>query len=274
MMKCLYASARSASVLLGETGDYELPRPVSLRLNGRDMGRESRSVRSFYGLWPDTEYTLACAAENGETEELTFRTGPETHSLNVRRFGAAGDGDHDDTAALQAAILCCPAGGRVLIPAGNYKTGPLFLKSHVTVEWQEGAVFSLLTDRSRFPILPGVTYATAEGGPDYLLGSWEGNPLDSFASALTGIGVEDVHLIGPGVIDGRAPQGDWWQNHKIKKGAYRGRLLYLRDCKNIFVPPGTCTPPSARTWASTASTWRPPPSAPTPTASTPKAAPT
>ena len=46
----------------------------------------------------------------------------------------------DDTAALQAAVSCCPEGGRVLLPAGTYLSGPLFLKSHMTLELKKGAV--------------------------------------------------------------------------------------------------------------------------------------
>ena len=113
-------------------------------------------------------------------------------------------------------------------------TGPLFLKSHITIEWKKDATLSLLTDRNRFPILPGVTFPTDEGA-DYLLGSWEGNPLDCFAAALTGIGVEDVHLIGEGIIDGRAQAGDWWIEPKKKRAAYRPRLFYLRDCRRVTV---------------------------------------
>ena len=233
-MKTLFVSSRSCCVLLDPQGDYYAREPRTLYLNGREIGAEERSVISLYGLWPDTDYTLESRTEGGVAETLSFHTDAEYCTLNVRRFGALGDGEHDDTAMLQAAILCCPAGGRVLIPAGNYRTGPLFLKSHITVELAPNAVLSLLADRMAFPILPGVTRTTDEGD-EYLLGSWEGNPLDSFAAALTAIDVEDVRIIGPGVVDGCAQQSDWWVNPKIKRVAYRGRLLYTRNCRDITV---------------------------------------
>ncbi len=231
-MQVLFVSSRSCSVLLEENGDYELRKPLCLKLNEEPRGEETRSVVSFFDLQPDTAYTLT-AARDGEAEKrISFRTLKETVSLDVRRFGAAGNGEHDDTPALQAAILCCPPGGRVMIPRGTYRTGPLFLKSGITLELKEGAVLALRTDREAFPILPGVTFT--ENG-EYLLGSWEGNPLDSFASALTGIGVEDVKVIGRGIVDGCASAENWWKDPKRKKGAWRGRLLYLRDCRNITV---------------------------------------
>lgn len=233
-MRCLEVTARSAAVLLDENGYHEMERPARLTLNGRDLGEEKRSVRSLYGLWPGSGYTLRME-KDGEAREISFRTPEEACTLNVRRFGARGDGAHDDTAALQAALLCCPSGGRVLIPRGTYRTGPLFLKSHITVEWEAGAEMRLLTDPKRHPILPGVTFPTREGGADYLLGSWEGNPLDCYAGALTGIGVEDVRLIGEGVIDGQAREAGWWDDPKGKPGAYRGRLLFLKDCRDITV---------------------------------------
>ncbi|BCT93322.1 hypothetical protein LYSHEL_23460 [Lysobacter helvus] len=41
--------------------------------------------------------------------------------LDVRKYGAFGDGVHDDTAAFNAAIKALPAdGGTVTVPAGNY----------------------------------------------------------------------------------------------------------------------------------------------------------
>ena len=234
-MKCLFVSVRSCTVLLDAQGDYYAKTPRRLVLNGKTINeKEDRSVFSLYGLWPDTEYTLEAFRDGQKDERLTFRTEKEVCSLNVKRFGAKGDGEKDDTAAIQAAILSCPSGGRVLIPAGNYITGPLFLKSHITIEFKSGAALLLKTDRTEFPILPGMTRTTDEEG-EFLLGSWEGNPLDAFASAITGIGVEDVKIIGPGVVDGRAQESDWWVNPKIKRGAYRPRLFYLKGCKGVTV---------------------------------------
>lgn len=227
-MELLFATSRSAAIRLFDGGKYHTLKPHSLFLNGKPFGETSRTITSLWNLLPDTEYTV----EAKGFQPLRFRTAKESVSLDVRRFGAKGDGLGDDTAALQTAILCCPENGRVRIPAGDYLTGPLFLKSHITIEFQQGARLLLHTDRSRFPVLPGSTL-TPDG--EYLLGSWEGNPLDSFASAITGVEVEDVRLIGPGVIDGQAPLSDWWHNPKIRRGAWRPRLLFLTRCQNITV---------------------------------------
>ncbi len=226
-LSCLFTTSRSAALKLFDGGKYNTLKPYRLLLNGEPLMETNRTITSLYGLKPDTEYRISVA--DGE-ENITIRTLPETVSLNVRHFGAVGDGVHDDTAAIQAAITCCPAGGRVRIPAGDYLVTPIFLKSHITIELQEGAKLLLHTDRSRFPILPGVTFTQGE---DYLLGTWEGNPLDCYTSAITGVDVEDVRIIGPGVVDGQAPLGDWWVQHKVRRGAWRPRMLFLCRCQNI-----------------------------------------
>ena len=233
-MKVLYCGARSVTVLLDGEGLYIARRPRRLFLNGRDAGEERRSVCSLFGLWPDTEYVLESRDEDGTCESLSFRTKSESCTLDVRRFGAKGDGEHDDTPMLQAAILCCPEGGRVVVPRGDYCTGPLFLKSDMTLEIQEGARLLLQTDRNRLAVLPGVTRRTDDQG-EVLLGLFEGNPLDCFAGALNGIGIRNTAVVGQGEIDGRADRGDWWQEPKKKIGAFRGSLLFLQRCENVTV---------------------------------------
>ena len=233
-MRLLFVSPRSAGVLLDPEGLYEAREKHVLFLDGDRLGEEYRSVASLFGLEPDTEYTLEARTDSGEAESLTFRTKKELCCLDVRSFGARGDGETDDTAMLQAAILCCPDSGTVRIPAGDYVTGPLFLKSHMTLEIADGAALRLLTNRARFPVLPGDTPADNEKG-EILLGMFEGVPADGFAAALNGIGVTDVNIVGEGVIDGRAQESDWWADPKVIRTASRGNLFYTQRSRGITV---------------------------------------
>ncbi|MGO4220340.1 right-handed parallel beta-helix repeat-containing protein [Lysobacter sp. TAF61] len=63
--------------------------------------------------------------------------------LNVRNRGAYGDGIHDDTTAIQAAIDALPSdGGTILIPAGTYVIDPtrnLRLRSRMHLQLADGA---------------------------------------------------------------------------------------------------------------------------------------
>ncbi len=233
-LKKLFVSARSVTIEVADGGLYNTQKPYRVTLNGVDVGEATTVVHSIYGLWPDTSYELQVWDGNTLLGEMLLRTDRESFTLNVRKFGAVGDGVHDDTPAIQAAINTCPKNGRVLIPAGEYHVLPIFLKSHVRIEVQKGATLYLDTDRSRFPILPGMIRSTDEKS-DLNLGSWEGNPLDMFAAFISGNGVEDVVLYGEGVLDGQGDKADWWVNHRTKRGAWRPRMFFINDCEDVTV---------------------------------------
>lgn len=234
MGKILHLGGRFVSAMFEDGGLYHTQTAYRLLLNGTPAGKMATVVHTVYGLKPDTDYVLEAYAGDALVARWSFRTKPESVTLNVRDFGAVGDGIHEDTAAIQAAILCCPPDGRVLMPAGRYLVHPLFLKSHQSVEIAKNAVLLLERDRRRFPILPGMVLSTNET-EDYNFASWEGNPLDCFASLLTGMNVEDVTVYGEGVLDGQADKSDWWVNPREKRGAWRGRMVFLNRCHHVHL---------------------------------------
>ena len=61
--------------------------------------------------------------------------------LDVTKYGAVADGKTNDAAAIQKAIDACnkAGGGTVYLPAGNYLSGSLQLKSNVTLHLSPGA---------------------------------------------------------------------------------------------------------------------------------------
>jgi len=72
------------------------------------------------------------------------------HEVDVRSFGATGDGQTDDTAALQAAIDSVADGGTITIPDGTYMVnavgddGGLQLHSNQTLELTDGAILEVI----------------------------------------------------------------------------------------------------------------------------------
>ena len=233
-VKKLFVTARSVTLELPDGGLYNTKQPYRILVNGEEWGTANTVVHSIYGLWPDTKYVVKVLDESGEVGRITFRTEEESYTLNVRRFGAVGDGVHDDTPAIQAAINVCPKKGRVLIPAGDYHVLPIFLKSHVRIEIQKGARLLLETDRTKFPIMPGMTLSTDET-TDLNLGSWEGNPLDTFASFIYAYQVKDVVIYGEGLLDGQADKTDWWVEHRTMRGAWRPRMFFINDCEDVTI---------------------------------------
>jgi len=87
------------------------------------------------GMWADAgganrAWIEARSVTSGETITASVRDW-----LNVKDFGAQGDGAADDTAAIQAALAACPMGGIVYLPAGAYRTSaPLTIPPAVTLQ--------------------------------------------------------------------------------------------------------------------------------------------
>ena len=153
-MKTLFVSAVSACFELENDTAYYAPEGFDVLLDHQKQFSCETNVFSLFGLEPDREYTLSIEGAAG-TEEILFRTSAERCAVNVKDFGAKGDGVHDDTAAIQTAILYLPEGGRLFFPKGTYLCRPLTLKSHMTLELPEGARLLGWPKREDYPIVPG-----------------------------------------------------------------------------------------------------------------------
>ncbi|MBR5421622.1 MAG: glycoside hydrolase family 28 protein [Lachnospiraceae bacterium] len=224
---------RSVTIERKNDERFETALECTVFVEGKEFCRTKRNVITVDGLEPGREYEIAIREGDAAPVSHTIRTEEESFLLNVRSFGACGDGKKNDTSALQAAIACCPVFGTVYVPAGTYLTGPLFLKSRMSLWIDEGAVLLGDTDRTHYPVLPGMTRGLYDNEKEYNLSSWEGNPLDSFASLITALDAEELSIIGRGTIDGNAQNADWWQEPKKKRIAWRPKLVSLIRCRKV-----------------------------------------
>ncbi len=73
--------------------------------------------------------------------------------FNITSFGAVGNGSTNNTVAIQAAIDSCnhAGGGIVEVPAGNFLTATVFLKSNVTIHLAQGATITGSGTTSDYP---------------------------------------------------------------------------------------------------------------------------
>ena len=233
-LRVLFAEARSLVIQVADgEADYNTE-AYEVWVDGAYRFTSSKTIEILYNLEPDTLYRIQIKRDGLSVREAVVHTKREYVVLNVRSFGAKGDGVSDDTLCIQAALLTCPAGGRVLIPAGTFRFTNLFLKSDITVEIGKGAVLSAIPDRDRLPVLPG-RIGSCDGTEEFLPASWEGEPQDCFASLITGMYVENVTVCGQGVLEGNADFGNWWTNDPVKKKPGRPRMLFFNHCKNIAV---------------------------------------
>lgn len=112
-------------------------------------------------------------------------------SVNVKTFGAKGNGTTLDTKAIQKAVDHCTAqgGGTVWFPAGRYLTTTVFLKDNVTLDIPAGTTILGATDISLYPVLtPKIPYYSNDN-IHFALFYAEGN--------------QNISLRGNGIIDGQ-----------------------------------------------------------------------
>lgn len=132
----------------------------------------------------------------------------------ITDYGAATDGQADCTEAIRRAIEACSqaGGGRVVVPAGSFLTGPIHLKSRVELHLDGGATLRFKTDPNAY--LPAV-FTRFEG-----MECWNYSP---FIYALE---QEDIAVTGEGVLDGQAGAENWW-GWTRRQGSARGRLVRM-----------------------------------------------
>jgi hypothetical protein len=142
--------------------------------------------------------------------------------LDVRDFGAKGDGSTKDTKAIQAAIdKAAAAGGTVTIPPGRYVSGTIHLRSNLTLRIEGGATLVFSPDDEDFdpfeplpyhmaaqpkkqePQVSFVAHTLLERRRLSAPPAWDDTETTYFHYALlSGDGVHDVNIEGPGAIDG------------------------------------------------------------------------
>ena len=134
----------------------------------------------------------------------------------VTAFGAKADGTTDCTDSLRKAIGAChdAGGGRVVVPAGRYLTGPIHLRSRVNLHLASGATL-LFSTNPRF-YLPAV------------FTRWEGVELMNYSPLIYAFEQRDIAITGSGTLDGQAADENWWR-WKGGRGAADGTQTAARD---------------------------------------------
>jgi polygalacturonase len=127
-----------------------------------------------------------------------YAAGP---SFNIRDYGATTNASKPVTDAIRGAIRAAKeaGGGTVVIPAGNYVSGPIELVSNLTLDVEAGAL--LWFPAQSLPIAEGRQQSIEALTPVPLIG---------------GRNLENVTITGRGVL--ASDNGDWMQMHPRQKG--------------------------------------------------------
>jgi polygalacturonase len=136
-VKSKYALQRAQGFFFPATG-------VSNRRNFNNTSR--RKVLTIAASLALSTVTLPAFAANWWTQTPSISIG--STSLNVRNFGAMGNGSTDDTTAIQTAINRLPStGGTIVVPAGTYMINALkgiSLRSHTRLSLATGATLKAI----------------------------------------------------------------------------------------------------------------------------------
>ncbi|AWW33296.1 glycoside hydrolase family 28 protein [Echinicola strongylocentroti] len=119
-------------------------------------------------------------------------------TFSITDYGAEGNGETDASKAIKEAIEACAeaGGGRVLVPEGDFVTGPIYLESNVNLHLKKGARLLFSTDPKDY--LP-LVYTR-----------WEGVELMNYSPLVYAFEEENIAVTGEGVLDGQADETNWW----------------------------------------------------------------
>lgn len=118
---------------------------------------------------------------------------------NVMKYGARNDSSRLSTDAIRKAIDAAvkAGGGTVYFPAGHYLTGPIHLKSNLTILIDAGAVIHFSDNFDDY--LPMVE------------SRWEGIDVVNFSPLFYAYKAENITIRGRGTINGHGKK--WWDFH-------------------------------------------------------------
>jgi len=159
---------------------------------------------------------------------LTVLCCSQAQAIDVRTFGAKGDGMHIDSPAINAAIEAAAKNGEtVVIPAGTWLCYSIHLQSGVTLRIEKGGILKAA------PVTDQQGYDEAEPNDhsqyqDFGHSHWHN-------SLIWGENLHNVTLEGEGLIDGTnvLSRGEPRPNYKGMPEA--NKALAMKDCQRVTI---------------------------------------
>lgn len=163
----------------------------------------------------------------------------QAREFNVRDFGAKGDGVQLDSPAINAAIEAAAkeGGGCVYLPAGTYLSFSLRLCSRLTLRLEDGARLLAADPAKHQGQYDAAEPNAADAYQDFGHSHWRN-------SLLWGENLEDLSIVGPGLIDGSGltkrgpPPRSQNKEQAARSGAFSmegqgNKAIALKLCRNV-----------------------------------------
>jgi len=144
--------------------------------------------------------------------------------FNVKRYGAIGDGKNLDSKAINKAIDAAEnaGGGTVLIPAGNYLSGSIHLKSNISLFIDQGATIIAA------PVSKENDYDDEEAGKNTIY--QDSGHSHWHNSLIWGENLHDISILGQGTIWGKGLFHDY-----VKGKQTANKAIALLLCRNVNI---------------------------------------
>lgn len=141
--------------------------------------------------------------------------------FSIATYGAVEGGEANNTQAIADAIEAChkAGGGRVVVPAGTWLTGPIHFKSNVNLHLEENAVLRFTDNPADY--LPAV------------MTSWEGLECYNYSPLLYAFECENIAITGKGMLN---PKMDHWKIWFKRPAPHMEALKQLYTMASTDVP--------------------------------------
>lgn len=141
--------------------------------------------------------------------------------FNIVDYGAEAGGEFNNSTAIRAAITACHAagGGKVVVPAGTWLSGPIHFKSNVNLVLEENAVISFSDHPEEY--LPAV------------MTSWEGLECYNYSPLVYAFECENIAISGKGTLQ---PRMEFWSKWFPRPAPHLNALKELYTMASTNVP--------------------------------------
>jgi len=201
--------------------NWEVPRSAATEYNSETVGWakywNARVIVDLNAGANTLELIASSAAGGPHIDNIAVSTAlsePPAPVVNVKDYGAVGDGSTDNSEAIAKAIAACPAGGSVVLDEGIYMTGSIILKANMTLWISENAVIRAIQDSAK---IQNCYEARFQG--DYFTKYF-----------LFGNKVDNLTITGGGTIDGNAVNG-----YRVNPKSMRPVVLGFINSQNVTV---------------------------------------
>jgi polygalacturonase len=218
-LKRRHNPSRGTLVVLDVVQESRAPHPAQAKVRTKGVPIFQFNKQRSKMMKPLTTATIGlfaihCWASAIQAPEIPQPTIPE-RTFKITDYGAVPDARTLNTAAVTKAISACQAagGGKVVVPPGEFLSGPLEFVSGMALHLEKGAVLRFSDDFALYDKEDATKKADRKTDDD------DDDGGSKAKAPIIGRDLTDIAITGEGTIDGN---GRAWWAHSGKKAKFFG----------------------------------------------------